>query len=361
MPTSWSAAGRFARAVLEEDSSQLTLADARAHKIVPSARDLLPQDDELAGLLAQIRSRTDQLSASADLAVAAFADAGIDAALLRGAAIASFYPPCGRQFNDIDMVIRRISQFTAALRLLRSLGWVMTRPAVARRGRDGWWAAAGMQHASDGLSEPLYLDLAVPGPGLGPHRHTQLMWSHIGPARQVPGTASPHLLGVLATELYEREQLIARDVLDVVYLLRSGADVHAAAGQLQDQAGSRGIVWLASALVAAGLEQEARAVGALVRASGAVTVRAPKAAVRHSRLIRRATLPTITARATVRRALTSGSPVYLFPDPDGRLPGLPGSSITNGLEGLTARAASRARSAEIDYSLSRPLTVTRVP
>ncbi|WP_158083195.1 nucleotidyltransferase family protein [Streptomyces antioxidans] len=328
---------------------------ARAHKVVPQVATWL-DPAESAGDLSYYETSAKVLASSAVEVSTALGDAGVDAVLLRGFALQRWYPDERRQFSDLDIGVRHLGDLAKVLTALKTAGYHVTRPVIARRSATGWWAAAALQKPTDEMPHPIYLDITVPGPGITPFRHYPMLesdWeqreSYAVSGAPIPVPSATSLLSIFAVEMHERRTVIARDLLDLSHLLTAGPDVTAAARRLAGQPVRRGLTRLAEAVA------ESQEHGHLMPAIAELLTGLPHGSRIPRRAGRVAGVPAshtdCVSPSQVRRALRHGAPVYCFPDPCDRLPGLRGSALHRGLSGLVARSQPVALEYEITYSI----------
>ncbi|MFE6915476.1 nucleotidyltransferase family protein [Streptomyces rubiginosohelvolus] len=328
---------------------------AREHKVVPqfaSQLDPVESGDDIAYCEASARV----LAAAAAEVSTVLQAAQVESMLLRGFALQRWYPDRNRQFSDLDMGLRHLGDLSKALAALRTAGYRVTRPVIARRSSEGWWAAAALQKPTTELPHPIYLDITVPGPGITPFRHCRMLdddwerkeWYSVNGA-QVPVPSPTSLLSIFAVEMHERRTIIARDLLDLSHLLAAAPDVGAAARRLTGLPVRRGLTKLAEAVAAS--EEFGHVTPTIERllAGMPLRTRAPRRAERAAN--RRLTLVEAVSRAEVRRALRHGAPVYGFPDPEERMPGVRGSALHRGLAGMAVRSKPMAEEHEVAYSI----------
>ena len=158
--------------------------------------------------------------------------AGIEYLLLRGPALGRMYPSgWKRQYNDVDLVLRRTDQVPQALERLTRLGYYLARPMVCRAQGHRSWLGIALNRTLSGLGHPMYLDLTTLGPALSAG-HALVLPEAAWESRDsvsLGGTEVPVLdptwqAVVFAVELVERAgQLIGRDRLDLVALERGRA------------------------------------------------------------------------------------------------------------------------------------------
>ncbi|MEV3950595.1 nucleotidyltransferase family protein [Streptomyces halstedii] len=328
---------------------------AREHKVVPqfaSRLDPVESADDIAYCEASARV----LTAAAAEVCSALEAAQVESMLLRGFALQRWYPDRRRQFSDLDMGLRHLGDLPKSLVALRTAGYRVTRPVITCRSGEGWWAAAALQKPTTELPHPIYLDVTVPGPGITPFRHYRMLdddwerkeWYSVGGA-QVPVPSPTSLLSIFAVEMHERRAIIARDLLDLSHLLAATPDVDAAARRLTGLPVRQGLTRLAEAVAAS--EEFGHVMPTITRllAGMPLRTRAPRRAEHAAN--RRLGLVGAVSQAEVRRSLRHGAPVYGFPDPEERMPGVRGSTLHRGLTGMTVRSRPMAEELEVAYSI----------
>ncbi|MEU1320991.1 nucleotidyltransferase family protein [Streptomyces tibetensis] len=340
---------------IRQGTAAPTAKQARAHKVVPQVATRL-DPTESSEDLAYYEASAKVLAAAAAEVSTTLDDAGVDAVLLRGFALQRWYPDHRRQFSDLDMGLRHLGDLAKALTALEAVGYHVTRPVIARRSDAGWWAAAALQKPTDELPHPIYLDLTVPGPGITPFRHYRLLesdwkqreWYAVSGTR-IPVPSATSLLSIFAVEMHERRTVIARDLLDLSHLLAAGPDVTAAARRLAGVPVRIGLMQLAAAVAES--QEHAHLMPAITELLAGLPrgSRIPRRAGRVAAVL--ASHPDCISPSQARRALRHGAPVYCFPDPSDRLPGLRGSALHRGLSGLVARSQPVASKDEVAYSI----------
>lgn len=329
--------------------------EAREHKVVPQVAKSL-SSAEAAREIAYCEAAARVLANAAVEVSTALSAAGVDAVLLRGFALQRWYPDRQRQFSDLDMGLRHLGDLGNSFTVLKEVGYKVTRPVIARRSATGWWAAAALQKPTTELPHPIYLDLTVPGPGITPFRHYPLLdsdWEHrdlsMVNGAQVPVPSPTSLLSIFAVELNERRTIIARDLLDLSHLLAAEPNVSDAARRLAGYPVRHGLTQLAEAASESDEYKDLLPPINQLLAGLPTRSRAPRRAARAAGL--QGSQADCVAPSQVRRALRYGAPVYCFPDPDDRLPGLRGSALHRGLSGMTARSGPIAHEDEVAYSI----------
>jgi hypothetical protein len=303
--------------------------------------------------LARLGRRERILEAELAVVAGALAEAGVAHLLLRGPAIGRRYPPgWKRQYNDLDVLLRREEQMTAALDALATRGYYLARPIVCRKQERRTWLAVALNKTVPGLEHPMYLDLATLGPGLGASRAFVLpdaAWAECETLARTSGDVGIPVLAtdwqavVFAVELVEREgRFVDRDLLDLHALDLARARWPEVAGRLSGA--PRALAALRRAAESFGLTLDLRSPAAPRRSTlSAWRERVPAAFARAQRAGRKVS-PGVT-RALVRRFPTRlwyrlGLPLYLLPTTAGfRGYGAPGTvgPQTGGLRGFVAQ------------------------
>jgi hypothetical protein len=209
-------------------------------KVAPQALTLPNAPEDGPQRLEAIASKRAILEHELALVSAALDEIGVEFCVLRGFAVQAVYPAgVRRQFNDVDICLRDGTYVPRALTTLAANGYYVARPLVARRGRGATWLGIALNKRVPSLQEPLYLDLVVGGPGVTPLHAWTLSaqaWEGIVDARvagaTVPLLAPTPSLAACIVELHEREDLLARDYIDLELLRRAGASFERAAAEL---------------------------------------------------------------------------------------------------------------------------------
>jgi hypothetical protein len=145
---------------------------------------------------------------------------------MRGFAVQASYPAeYMRQFNDLDIAIATEDELERVLARLDRRGYYSSRPPVIRRDLEQAsrrWIVMPLNRRHRELEEPIMLDLYLGGPSITRHTHylfpqrvfERPSWVRVrGRSLAVPD-ATHIFLGALA-ECYERDHLLARDLLDL--------------------------------------------------------------------------------------------------------------------------------------------------
>jgi hypothetical protein len=316
-----------------------------------------PLGEPGAAELARLGRRERILEAELAVVAGALAEAGVAHLLLRGPAIGRRYPPgWKRQYNDLDVLLRREEQMTAALNALATRGYYLARPIVCRKQERRTWLGVALNKTVPGLGHPMYLDLATLGPGLGASRAFVLpdaAWAECEPLTGsavgevgevgIPVLATDWQAVVFAVELVEREgRFVDRDLLDLHALDLARTRWPEVAGRLSGA--PQALAALRRAAESFGLALDLRS-PVVPRRSPlfAWRERVPAAFARAQRAGRKVS-PGVT-RALVRRFPTRlwhrlGLPLYLLPTTAGfRGYGAPGTvgPQTGGLRGFVAQ------------------------
>ncbi|TDC79021.1 nucleotidyltransferase family protein [Streptomyces hainanensis] len=206
--------------------------DKVAFTVLAAAERLgLPLGDEAAAELARLRDRDRVLNRELITINRRLAATGIEYVLLRGSALGRRYPPGHvRQFNDVDILLRRGADLPVALRALGEVGYYVARPVVCRRQAADLWAAVALNKRVPDLDHPMYLDLLTLGPAVDRVRALPLpesAWLSLesrGRGEHPPVLPLDWQTVVFAVELVEREGSYSlRDQLDLLVLARRGA------------------------------------------------------------------------------------------------------------------------------------------
>lgn len=348
---------------------EVRLAEVRRHKLVgpylllrPGNRTEEARQRRRAAVLAdELAGVTGRLGA-----------AGVEHALLRGPAVAQFYPAgWPREANDIDLVVRHPRQLAVALDALTPAGWFTARPVVTRRdrGAGGSWAAAALNKLRPDLGHPVYLDLTVGGPAVDRSRCVPVpdaAWASAIPVRvadsDVPAFDPTHLVVLLAVEWMEREEPTGRDLMDFVVLRDRVVDWDYVGRQIRDHRLQRGVHSLSRLAASAGLADVAEQLRRLTPTGGSAgrTWRLRTLAGVDRLYIQGMRRNPVATLAVVERLpaaawFAGGLPVYAYPPRrDGRpLRGAAGRAA-GGLAGYRARVRPVAEDADVDDVFGPP-------
>lgn len=339
------------------------LSDLRDAKLGYPLLDLARQwglqlTDDQAAELARLRRRETVMNVELAGVAGALSSAPGDYLLMRGPALARFYPARWvRQYNDLDILLRDGRSVPEILQKLAQRGYYVARPVVSRSTAAGLWFGIALNKQVEGLAHPMYLDLTSLGPGLSGTRSMTLpaaAWRSLDTI-QVNGTAVPvpsctWQAVLFAIELAERRGSFAwRDVLDLAMLDRSAPDwptVRSLLKRFPEAAAGLGAL--------ARLGQEcARAAGLMNTGPGPLTVSWPARRLRPPgpRALTVTVAVTLIKRVRQRRPALArwmaerapaglwfslGLPLYLLPSGQQALAGADGYRLA-GLPGYRAR------------------------